>query len=96
MRKNDRARPHNWCVVQAQLSEKDAELFHRIMKANGCSTSDIVKRAVHAFLEEYRKEEEKMANHFLSRYQTGSEREEKPKEEKQQTDFFDPKQDSKR
>lgn len=35
MRKNDRSRPNNWCVVNVQLDPHRAELFYRMKNATG-------------------------------------------------------------
>lgn len=65
MRKNDKSRPRNWCVVQAQLSVEDAKLFHRLMDDSGCTTSDIVKIAIHDFLKVYKAMEKHYAKRFI-------------------------------
>lgn len=43
MRQNSKERPHNWCVVQAQLDEEEARTFHEIMDVTGMNTSGLLK-----------------------------------------------------
>ena len=43
MRQNSKERPHNWCVVQAQLEEEEARTFHEIMDVTGMTTSELLK-----------------------------------------------------
>ena len=56
MRQNSKQRPHNWCVVQAQLTEEDARAFHEIMEEEGITVSELLKLFVSLGVIMYRTE----------------------------------------
>ena len=75
MRKNDISRPHNWCVVQAQLDEKEAEYFQRIMRVSGMNTTETLKSllypALRACIEQLDKAEKTVLTAFLELKEEG-------------------------
>lgn len=62
MRKNDRSRPNNRCVVNVQLDPHRAELFYRMKNAAGATVSECLKMILNPILDRFEnalKEEEK-------------------------------------